>query len=102
MFKDALKAVNRAIEMEEVLQQRDHADSSKTIASTYINRSVIMSELGMHLESIETIKKALGSMDEYHKNWESSLGERDAFQLKYLSVIAYFNLAVEHEHLFYT
>lgn len=67
MFSDALKAVNKAVEMEEVLRKNNYSDSTKTIASTYINRSVIMSELGMHLESIDTIKQALGSMDEYKK-----------------------------------
>ncbi len=31
-----------------------------------------MSELGMHLESIETIKKALDSMEKYQKSAASS------------------------------
>lgn len=39
------------------------ATSRKNIVSTYINKSVILSELGKHLESIETIKNALAGME---------------------------------------
>ncbi|EAR84103.2 tetratricopeptide repeat protein (macronuclear) [Tetrahymena thermophila SB210] len=101
MYHDALKAVDRAIEMEEILVRENYGESNKNIASTYINKAVIMSELGLHLESIDTIKKALDNMESFRKEWEANLEEQDIFQLKYLSVIAYFNLAVEHEHLFY-
>lgn len=34
-----------------------------------------MSELGLHLESIDTIKKALDSMENFRKEFESNLEE---------------------------
>lgn len=102
LYQDAVKAVDKAIQMEEILVEHDYEDSRKNIASTYINKAVILSELGLHLESIETIKKALDCMEKYQKQSEEQAESSEAFQLKYLSVIAYFNLAVEHEHLYYT
>ncbi len=51
--------------MEELLVKENYGDSAKNIASTYINKAVIMSELGLHLESIETIKKGLDNMEKY-------------------------------------
>lgn len=75
MYHDALKAVDRAIEMEEILVRDSYGDSNKNIASTYINKAVIMSELGLHLESIDTIKKALDNMENFRKEWETNLEE---------------------------
>lgn len=42
--------------MEEKLVKENYGESMKSIASTYINKAVILSELGLHLESIESIK----------------------------------------------
>jgi len=51
--------------MELILVAENWQESIKNISSTYINKAVILSELKMHLESIETIKKALDSMEKY-------------------------------------
>ena len=62
---DALKSLEVALEIEETLLDKNFEDTYKSIASTYINKSVIMSGMSLHEEAIETIETSLESMDRY-------------------------------------
>ena len=46
--EDALKALEVALEIEEALLDKNYEDTYKSIASTYINKCVILSSLSLH------------------------------------------------------
>lgn len=98
-FEDALKAVEVALEIEEALLEKNYEDTFKTISSTYINKCVILSELSLHDEAIKTIKASLANIERYRDMHGKDLTEKESVELSYMTMFAYFNIAVEHEHL---
>jgi tetratricopeptide (TPR) repeat protein len=75
MYQDALQAVERAVELEDLLFNENNIslEHNKNLATAFINKATIMSELGLHLEAIETIKKALFNVEEYRKKFSETL-----------------------------
>jgi tetratricopeptide (TPR) repeat protein len=63
--EDALRALEVALEIEEGLLDKNFEDTYKSIASTYINKCVILSHLSLHEEAIETIKTSLDNLQKY-------------------------------------
>ena len=61
--------------MEVKLFYYSNKDSLKNISSTYMNKAVILSELGLHVESIETLKKALDHLENFRNLTEKEMEE---------------------------
>jgi hypothetical protein len=53
----------------------------------------------MHDEAIKTIKTSLMNIDRYREIHGKDLTEKESIELSYMAMFAYFNIAVEHEHL---
>lgn len=51
--------------MEEILVGEGNLEAMKNIATNYISKSVILSEIGQHLDSITELKKAIEAMEKY-------------------------------------
>ena len=98
-YEDALKSLEVALEIEENLVDKNFEETYKSVASTYINKCVILSRLNLHDEAIETIKTSLSNLDSYQKRFGNSLTQKDQAEIKHMTMLAYYNIGVEHEHL---
>ena len=73
---------------------KNFEETYKSIASTYINKCVILSHLSLHEEAIETIKTSLNNLENYQKRFGTTISERDQGEIKHMTMLAYFNIGV--------
>ena len=98
-YEDALKALEVALEIEENLLDKNFEETYKSVASTYINKCVILSHLNLHEEAIETIKTSLDNLERYQKRFGTTISQKDNGEIRHMTMLAYYNIGVEHEHL---
>lgn len=100
-FNLALKAVTYVLDIQEKTNI-DDINSVKSIISTYLNKSVILSELKQHDKAIITIKKAINFIETYLKfiqlDKDNINSEENFNNYCYLRMVSFFNLAVEYEY----
>lgn len=53
----------------------------------------------MHEEAIETIKTSLDNLEKYQKRFGTTISEKEQGEIRHMTLLAYYNIAVEHEHL---
>ncbi len=53
----------------------------------------------MHEEAIETIKTSLDNIERYREKFGAEIKEKEQAEIKHMTMLAYFNIAVEHEHI---
>ena len=58
-----------------------------------------MSHLSLHEEAIETIKTSLDNLNKYQERFGKTISQKDQGEIKHMTMLAYYNIAVEHEHL---
>ena len=78
---------------------KNFEETYKSIASTYINKCVILSHLNLHEDAIETIKTSLENLDRYEKRFGNAITTKDQGEIRHMTMLAYYNIGVEHEHL---
>lgn len=62
---------------------------------------MILSHLSLHEEAIETIKTSLESLDKYQKRFGETISEKEKVEIRHMTMLAYYNIGVENEHLGY-
>lgn len=55
--------------------------------------------MSLHEEAIETIKVSISNIEKYRSRFGSEIREKEDKELKHMTMLAYFNIGVEHEHL---
>lgn len=60
---------------------------------------MILSSLSLHEEAIETIKVSLSNIEKYRSRFGVDIKEKEDKELKHMTMLAYYNIGVEHEHL---
>ena len=91
----ALKAIDHALQAEKKNPTKNKGDPS--IPGSLLNKAVIQSELKKHKKSIETVLDALAAIKKCQL-LADPLKEQFS-HLKYLEMVAYYNMGAENEHL---
>lgn len=91
------KVISFALDLEEKLAAEGYGSSNISIISTYLNKSSILSQMGKHDQALEAVKKAFEKMD--NAEVKQNLDENEKTHLQSLRMSAFYNMAMECEHL---
>lgn len=76
-YENALSSVELALQIEDYLLSKNYVHTHKSIASTYLNKCVILSAIGNHEEALMAGKCSLKNIENYRHAFLDQLKEKD-------------------------